>query len=237
MSNILQVNNPVFPEGFANLESVKAEINGSESSLQPFLASSPNLEFLSIRSQSGYRFQAGDGKIPAIKGLRLHNYPWEYSSTATDLIWDFSNLEHLVLQAKHRHSNADFLTIANAYRLPQLRKLDCLNPTSYHTIELNMIPYPDYELGVFISHLPKLEDLTIRQFKPKVLVPRIAMIGPRLRRLRMHVGRMYHLRYEDLLEVQRSCTNLETFEVHRDPSQDQVLFNESGLENFEFDIV
>ncbi|KAH7357199.1 hypothetical protein BKA65DRAFT_580611 [Rhexocercosporidium sp. MPI-PUGE-AT-0058] len=216
--------NLVCRQEFSNLVSVTVEMDSAETNLQEFLASSHNLEFLSIRCLNGHRFSPSKGKIPAIKHLELKNYPWCHSLDETALIWDFSKLETLFLHSKRSHSNGAFLRSAATRPFPRLKKLNSRHPIPYSASAVVydvFNPSPGLELRSFILSLPMLEDLTIHQFCPEILVPCIVKIGSNLRKLRMHVGKHQFLRDVELLDIQRSCPNLETLGLHRDPEKDQ----------------
>lgn len=190
-----------------------------DSNLQSCLVDSPNIQKLHLKSLDRYAFKVSEGRLPPLKELKLWNYQWSHSPSDTALIWDFSKLETLILLSKKQNSNRAFLVSALSQQFPQLKKVDCRNPTPF---SYTFPPSPNIELGEFIVILPQLEDLTIFEFSPAALVPFIAKVGPGLKKLRMQVGTDNVLRTKDLQEVQKSCPNIETLGVHRDPAADQV---------------
>ncbi|KAH6717779.1 hypothetical protein BKA61DRAFT_670204 [Leptodontidium sp. MPI-SDFR-AT-0119] len=211
--------NPVFPQGFQNLVSIDVALYMCDSNLQSCLVDSPNIQKLHLKSLDRYAFKVSEGRLPPLKELKLWNYQWSHSPSDTALIWDFSKLETLILLSKKQNSNRAFLVSALSQQFPQLKKVDCRNPTPF---SYTFPPSPNIELGEFIVILPQLEDLTIFEFSPAALVPFIAKVGPGLKKLRMQVGTDNVLRTKDLQEVQKSCPNIETLGVHRDPAADQA---------------
>ncbi|KAK0117337.1 hypothetical protein ONS96_013170 [Cadophora gregata f. sp. sojae] len=223
MADGLQVSNPVFPPGFRNLVSVVVELDMEYSTLQEFLVTSPNVRILSLKIvDRDFRFDSTKGRLPPFKELKLYSYPWRHTSAETALLWDFSKLECLLFHAK-RHSYENFLTAGATQQFPHLRKLDCLSEMTYpisrrHEEESSA----EHELGMFISKLRRLEDLTTSRYCPGTLVSYISRVGAGLKKLRLKVGQEStnrFLRTADLLRLQQNCPDLEVLEIHCDPAE------------------
>ena len=99
-----------------------------------------------------------------LDSLFLRQYEWKHSLATVERIFDFSQLETLVLEPGHWWRDIlPFLRYVRAEQFPRLRKLEIMNiqetTSTSHSKEIS------YLLGRLVANLPRLEDLTTKNFQ------------------------------------------------------------------------
>jgi hypothetical protein len=178
------------------------------------LADNTRLEVLDLYTWYGFQFSMDGERLPPVKHLILRQYDWQHSPAAVVQIFDFSRLETFVLQPGHWWQDIlPFLRSIRAEQFPQLKKLNIMNKqestsTTSYGKEVNDL------LGRLVANLPRLEDLTTKNFQSLFLVPAIMELpGDRLRTLNFMDCSSDHLTLEQLKALRDACVNLKEFRL------------------------
>jgi hypothetical protein len=178
------------------------------------LADTTRLEVLDLFTWYGFQFSMNDEKLPPVKHLILRQYDWKHSPAAVAQIFDFSRLETFVLEPGHWWQDIlPFLRSIRAEQFPRLKRLNIMNEqtstsTTSYGKEVNDL------LGRLVANLPRLEDLTTKNFQSLFLVSAIMELpGNRLRTLRFMDCSSDYLTLEQLKAVRDACVNLKEFRL------------------------
>jgi len=119
----------VFPtSNLVYLKSCSDVLTKHSKQLREMLADTTRLEVLDLFTWYGYQFSMGDEKLPPVKHLFLRQCDWKHSPAAVKRIFDFSQLETLVLEPGHWWQDIlPFLRSVTAEQFPRLKKLEIMN--------------------------------------------------------------------------------------------------------------
>jgi hypothetical protein len=172
------------------------------------LLDATRLEVLDLYTWYGQQFSPGEERLPPVKHLFLRQYVWTHSPEDVEQIFDFSLLETLVLEPKGWWQDIlPFLRSVRAEQFPRLKRLEIMNKEETS----NATPYGQEvngRLGTLVANLPKLEELTIRNFQAPTMVFAITEYCYRLRTLKFTDWGSNYLSLAHLKALQDACVNL-----------------------------
>lgn len=162
--------------------------------LQDFLAASTGLQVLELCRN--IRFLTGRQKLPPIKELTLHAWPYEREEVPE--IWDFTHVERLKLVEVSMRNFVDSLPPQSFAKVKRLEYDE-------NTTWVDM-------LQRLVEDIGHLEELDVLCLAPKELIPALQKHGGSLRVLRLRdlSGRRPQMDEESSKEILRLCPNLTT---------------------------
>jgi hypothetical protein len=172
-----------------------------ERQVRKFLVACSKLESLFLYFRSRGAFAGNGGVLPAIKRLALHDLFWSHTQESISRTWDFSKLEVLHFETTSGGLNS-FLQSVDPESILKLKKVKFRTSASYDlgdTVDHRL-------LADFIMRLPQLEELQLDAWKPKILVPALAVLKNTLRVLKLEDAYLKRKRSRDCLTIGQLAT-------------------------------